>query len=100
MEKSQKNLKNDMLFLFVIELILLVFNFFKSGVIAAIINLIFAALMYVGYVKAKEGQKVAGIIGMVTGILMMLTILNYDLLDFLLGLLVLIHSLKYNKNFN
>lgn len=34
---------------------------------------------------------------MVVGILMMLTIISADILDFLLGLFVVLHSSKYNK---
>ena len=45
--------------------------------------------------QAKKGNKNAGIIGIIIGILMMLTILSADILDFLLGLFVLIHSIKY-----
>lgn len=100
MEKNQKNLKNDMLVLFIIELILLVFNLIKNEIgLNLIINAIFTVLMFIGYTKAKEKAKVAGTIGLVTSILMMITILNLDIIDFLLGLFVFIHSLKYSKEF-
>ena len=96
-EKAQKNLKNDMLILFILELIILVltiltnaFNFF---------TIIFAILLFVGYIYAKKGEKVAGTIGIIVGSLMMLTILTFDIVDFLLGLFVVIHSTKYIKLF-
>lgn len=53
--------------------------------------------MFVGYNYAKKGEKKAGTIGMVVSILMMLTIIGADILDFLLGLFVVLHSSKYNK---
>jgi len=49
--------------------------------------------------KAKNHEKVARIIGLVIGILMMISILSLSLIDFLLGLFLFIHSLKYNKEF-
>lgn len=87
-----------MMVLFIIELILLVLNFFKDGIgLGLVINAVFAVLMYIEYIKAKEGAKVAGTIGLVTGILMMLTILGLYIIEFLLGLFVFMHSIKYNK---
>lgn len=97
-KKAQKNLKGDMIGLFILELIILVlsiiikeFNFF---------TIIIAALLFLGYIFAKMGTKTAGIIGIFIGIMMMLTILAGDIIDCLLGVYVLIHSLKYNKLIN
>ena len=94
-EKAQKNLKNDMLALFVLELIIFIFLIINNSF--NFLALIFAIMLFVGYLFAKKGQKTAGIIGIIVGILMMTTILSGDLIDFLLGLFVLIHSVKYNK---
>ncbi|MBQ4263699.1 MAG: hypothetical protein IJB83_05635 [Bacilli bacterium] len=94
-EKAQKNLKNDMLVLFILELIILVFSLINRSF--SFFTLIFAVLLIIGYIYANKGEKVAGTIGIIVGILMMLTILTVDVIDFVLGLFVLLHSLKYNK---
>lgn len=94
-EKAQKNLKNDMLVLFVLELIIFIFLIINNSF--NFFALIFAIMLFVGYLFAKKGQKTAGTIGIIVGILMMTTILGGDFIDFLLGLFVLIHSVKYNK---
>lgn len=94
-EKAKKNLKNDMIALFVLEII----GFALSIGIDKInyFSLVFAILLLVGFLLAKNGSKAAGIVGIVTGILMMFTIILGNIIPFLLGLFVLIHSLKYNK---
>lgn len=94
-EKAQKNLKNDMLVLFILELIILVFSLINRSF--NFFTLIFAVLLIIGYIYAKKGEKAAGTIGIIVGILMMLTILTVDIIDFVLGLFVLLHSLKFNK---
>lgn len=101
-EKIKKNLKNDMLVLAILYLLLIVFQIitYKTINFDVIKSAIFATLLFFGYIKAKNGDKIAGIIGLVVGILMMLTIINIDIIDFLLGLFVFIHSLKYSKHFN
>ena len=96
-KKAQKDLKNDMLVLFILELLFFVFSIFSSSISLTFTSVIFAILLFVGYNYAKKGEKKAGTIGMVVGILMMLTIISADILDFLLGLFVVLHSSKYNK---
>ncbi len=91
-EKAQKNLKNDMLVLLILHLIIFFFTLINK---ADFFSLVYAVILFIGYNEAKKGNKNAGIIGIILGILMMLTILSADILDFLLGLFVLIHSVKY-----
>ncbi len=91
-EKAQKNLKNDMLVLFILELIIF---FFSLTTKANFFTLVYAAILFIGYTEAKKGTKNAGIIGIIIGILMMFTILSADIIDFLLGLFILMHSIKY-----
>lgn len=96
-EKAQKNLKNDMFVLFILE----VFLFGLSLLVGetSIFAIGFAVLLSVGYNLARKGSQSAGIIGIIVGVLMMITIVTGDIIDFLLGLFVLMHSLKYNKSF-
>lgn len=84
-----------MLVLLILELIILVFSLINRSF--SFFTLIFAVLLIIGYIYAKKGEKVAGTIGIIVGILMMLTILTVDVIDFVLGLFVLLHSLKFNK---
>lgn len=97
-EKAQKNLKNDMIVLFVLELIILGFSIYTENI--NIFSIGFAVFLFIWYILAKNGSKSAGIIGIIVGILMMLTIITDDIIDFLLGLFVIMHSAKYNKSFN
>ncbi|MCI6931549.1 MAG: hypothetical protein MR765_00190 [Tenericutes bacterium] len=97
-EKAQKNLKNDMIGLFFLELIILVFSIYTGNI--NIFSIGFAVFLFIGYNLAKNGSKSAGTIGIIVGILMMLTIITGDIIDFLLGLFVIMHSTKYNKSFN
>ena len=91
-EEVVKNLKNDMLVLFILDLIIFFFSLINK---ANFFSLVYAMILFIGYNEAKKGNKNAGIIGIIIGILMMLTILFADILDFLLGLFVLMHSVKY-----
>lgn len=96
-EKAQKNLKNDMIVLFILELIILGFSIYSGNM--NIFSIGFAIFLFIGYFLAKNGSKSAGTIGIIVGILMMLTIITGDIIDFLLGLFVVLHSSKYLKNF-
>lgn len=97
-EKAQKNLKNDIIVLFVLELIFLGFSINTGNI--NIFPIGFAVFLFIGYLCAKSGSKSAGTIGIIVGILMMFTIITSDIADFLLGLFVVMHSSKYNKSFN
>lgn len=97
-DKAQRNLKNDMIVLFVLELIILVFSICTGNI--NIFSIGFAVFLFIGYSLAKNCSKSAGTIGIIVGILMMLTIITGDIIDFLLGLFVVMHSSKYNKSFN
>ena len=96
-KKIAKTLANDMMILFVIEIIYVLVSLFLSQF--NFFAVVFAIVLFIGYKKASNEEKTAGTIGMVVGILMMLTILMMDIPNFLLGLFVLIHSNKYNKLF-
>lgn len=98
-EKIRKNLQSDMIVLFILELIILVFNVVNFSIVGIIASAVIAILLMTGYQKAKNREESAWVIGVVVGILMMLTILLGDIIDFLLGLFVLTHSLKYKKTF-
>ena len=97
-EKAQKNLKNDMIVLFVLELIILGLSIYTGNI--NIFSIGFAVFLFIGYILAKNGSKSAGTLGIIVGILMMLTIITGDIIDFLFGLFVVMHSSKYNKSFN
>ncbi|MEG2848553.1 MAG: hypothetical protein RR904_07345 [Bacilli bacterium] len=96
-EKVQKNLKNDMIVLFILELIILGFSIYFGNM--SIFALVFAVFLFLGFFLAKSGSKTAGTIGVIIGILMMLTIITGNIIDFLLGLFVILHSFKYLKAF-
>ena len=88
-EKAQKNLKNDMLLLGILTVIMAVFKF------NTIFNAVYAILLFAGYFQAKKGTKAAGTIGYITGILMLIAIVQGNIIDALLGIFVISHSGKY-----
>ena len=85
-----------MIVLLILELIIFVFSLINNSF--NYYTVIFLILSFVGYYLANKGVKVAGTVGIVVGILMMLTILKADIVDFVLGLFVVIHSSKYNNS--
>ena len=96
-DKAKKNLKNDMLILFILELLIVSFSLYKGN--TNYFSIGFTILLLLGYFLAKNGSKAAGIIGVIVGILMAIAILNGDLVDALLGIFILFHSSKYLKLF-
>lgn len=53
-EKAQKNLKNDMLVLFILELIIFFFTLINK---ANFFSLVYAVILFIGYNEAKKGNK-------------------------------------------
>ena len=94
-DKAKKNLKNDMLILFILELLIVSFSFYKENI--NYFGICFTIFLFLGYFLARSGSKAAGIVGMAVGILMTITILNGDLVDALLGIFIVFHSSKYLK---
>lgn len=99
-EKAQKNLKHDVLTLFILDLLVIIFSlvFPSVGNTVEFYDYFFVAFLFGFYICAKKGIKSAGIVGIIFGVLMMLTIFSRDILDFLVGLFLLIDSLKYIKS--
>ena len=99
--KIIKNLQNDFLVLAILEFIIALLSvlFLKSNIISVVPNIIFGVVMLLGYNMAGQRKKEAGTIGIVIGILMVLTILKHDIVDCLLGVFLISHVFKYNKLF-
>ena len=95
-KKIQKQLINDLLILGILSLISAVYYLIAK---LNFMNIIFTTLLFMGLYNAKKGNQIAGKIGIVSGVLMMLTILNFDIIDFILGFFVLKRSINYNKFF-
>lgn len=83
-----------------VVLLVLVAIFAKDSVVLAttvlfiFVKLLVAFLMFKGKKYALEGNKTAHTYGIITGILL---ILCFDLLDIILGILILVDSSSYNK---
>jgi len=94
--KIIKNLKNDMLVLFCINLLLIGLLFYTKlyTITDLLVYIINALCLFVGYRAAKQSKNYAGILGVVVGISM---ILSGSIIDAVLGIFVIIHSFKYNK---
>lgn len=87
--KAQKNLKNDMIFLLIIGAIGIIFSF-------SIYTIIFEVIIYLGYIWASTGSKAAGILGIIIGITMIIS----NPISLILGIFLIMHSIKYLKNVN
>lgn len=99
--KEQDMLNKDFAFLFICQIIgigLFIYLFIRRESFFNFYSIPFLVLLYYGKVESIKGTKRAGQIGLVTGFLMMLTIIQYDIADFLLGLFLVIHSNKYLNN--
>ena len=100
-DKIVKNLKNDFLVLAILSLIASIgmFILYKEDstiMIRVGIQIGYTLLLFWGYTMAKQGKKSAGILGIIVGILMILAFFS-SIIDALLGLFLLVHSIKYNK---
>ena len=102
-EKVIKNLKNDMLILGFLSLFVIITSFFSdeftfSNVVIYILDLIFIVIAYLG---ALDKEWYAGKIGMMIGIKMLSLFLFSNIIDaiieVMLGIFVVIHSVKYSK---
>ena len=98
-EKIRKTLQSDMKVLSILELIVCALQVVVVNIMGIVVAVIFCTLLSAGYTRAEKQEVSAWVFGVVTGSLMMLTILNGDLIDFLLGLVLVVHSLKYKKTF-
>lgn len=99
--KEQDMLNKDFAFLFICQIIgigFFIYLFIRRESFFNFYSIPFLVLLYYGKVESVKGTKRAGQIGLVTGFLMMLTIIQYDIADFLLGLFLVIHSNKYLNN--
>lgn len=97
-EKTKKNVKNDLIILSALQAFVFAVSFITT-VETNVFNAAYAVLLYWGHLEAKKGNKSAGIVGVIFGILMILTILVGDLIDPLLGIFLVVHSSKYLKYF-
>ena len=93
-----KTLKNDMLLFAVLQFAIVVLQIlldvsYVSNAFAGVYFCIYI-LCYLG---AKNKKSYAGKVGIIISILIMLSIINGDILDFVLGIVLLSHSIKYNK---
>lgn len=84
LEIAQRNLKNDMVVLIILDLIFFVLSIFNGNINFYLIVLI--AFQIYGYILSKNGSKSAGTFGIANGVLMMICIIRGDLIYFLLGL--------------
>lgn len=98
--KSQKTLRNDFIVLFILELLLVGMTISEGNF--NIFNAIFAVLALLEIYLTSTNSKFSWIVGIIFGIGMISTIIIKDIIDALLGIFVLIHSIicliKSKKN--
>lgn len=98
--KLAKMLKGDFIFLFIFSLLVCGFIFFMSGytiTLRLIVQVSYTVLLFIGIILAGKKSPSAGYLGLFIGIIMALTIIDKDIIDCLLGVFLISHSLKYNK---
>ncbi len=98
MNKNVKNLSNDMLALGIIEIILRFLDLVVYKNIH-ILGLIGTVLIFVTFYLAKKENKIAGILGIIISISIIIGLIGViaRLIDIVLGIFILIHSIKYLK---
>ena len=99
-DKITKILKNDFMVLAIIELIIFFISIIGKKYFAIATSIVYFLVLIKGYQDAVDMKKSAGTIGIVVSVLMLLfSIPLLDIIDFMLGLFMLIHSIKYKKFF-
>lgn len=92
LEKIANNLNLDFLVLGIFSIIAFVYLISQGSFkITYIVEL---AILIVGYIGSKDKKPYAAVCGIITGIIM---ILSLDIISILLGIFIIIRSFKYNK---
>ena len=95
-EKMLGYIKSDMMFMFFLELGLLLMNmvFMPSSyfVVSKLLIIFLMIIMLFGVYYANKESKLAGIICLISGILF---VLSFSLINFFLGIFMIIHSIAF-----
>lgn len=105
-EKYKRYLKADMIVLIIFSLIgigILIFGGIVTDllndlkvIMSLVFNIIYMVIFILCYISAKNGKKSAYILGFLSAIIY---IISLDFINILLGIIVLIHSMKYKNNY-
>lgn len=90
--KAQKTLRNDFFLLFAIEVISIVYVLTSKEPNLNILTIVYTLLTLLGIFLTTCYPKYSWIVGMIIGLAMILSILDRDIIDAILGLFVVIHS--------
>ena len=93
MTKAQKTLHNDFLLLFFLELIILAYTLTAGDKNINIFNVVYLVLTIIGFGLTFSNSKNSWIVGIIIGLSMMLSIISFDIIDAVLGLFIVIHSI-------
>lgn len=101
-EKMQKYLVSDFIFMLIINSYLLIDSLFEIGLLgtgkfAVVSALLSVILLIVSIVLTKKGNISGGVLGIIIGVLMILT---NSVLYLVLGIFVIIHSSVYLTNYS
>lgn len=99
--KKVKNLlKQDLIVIFILELLVIGYQMYDNDI--KILNIVLAFMVLFGYFCAKEESKVSGIIGIVlSSAMLLISFLDIgSLLDLIIGIILMIHSVNYNNCLN
>lgn len=101
-EKMWKYLVSDFIFMLVINAYLAIDAFVEicllgSGALSFIVSILSVLLLIAGILCAKKGKVAGGVIGIVVGVLM---ILSLGIINIVLGIFMTIHSIVYLVNYN
>lgn len=93
--KATKNIKNDLIIITILEVFVIGYTLSNPKIEINIFSIVFLCLSIVGLYFAVDGKKPAAYIAMVIGLFMMLTIIVLDIIDFVLGLFMVLHCINY-----
>lgn len=101
MKKNAKNLANDMLALGIIEILNFIICIFWKDLhtLTLILLLVSIIITFLTYSFTQNERKEAGFLGIIIGISLIVGFVGViaRLIDIILGILVLIHSINYLK---
>ena len=99
-EKVINKYKNSFITLGTIELIIIILGLVtKFSLVELLIACLLFVLFFVGFCFVDEKKKSAGYVGIFIGILLLISVVIKDYLSVLIGLDLIVNSIKYIKSF-
>lgn len=93
--------KNNFITLGAIQLVVIILSLIDDfNLMELVIAVVSFVLFFIGFCLADNKKKSAGYMGIIIGVLLLMSIVIKDYLSALIGISLIFNSIKYIKNFN